>query len=251
MKKSLPYQYRTKGSSHHLLSSTSNNQYHHAEACNLLLNDSAVGTVLHVNTATTSLDSKRMTFFHKQSYRKPSSLKMADETPAAKESSLPMLLDVGTKGGALFLSLLLFIAPIIGYEIATIGFGVDGIEAGRWIGVGFTFFTTVLWVGSYIFRVATKDMTYVSRVSVDFWFATCKHTNQSFVQIVDDICYLKLIFFIRLPCIVGQATEGLRKRCYCKEVRRTRRRWNSGSCRRYRAWWLLKSLIGFIERAET
>ena len=75
-----------------------------------------------------------------------------------------MLLDVGTKGGALFLSLLLFIVPIIGYEIATLAFGIDGIEAGKWIGVGFTLFTLVLWVGSYIFRVATKDMTYVSFV---------------------------------------------------------------------------------------
>lgn len=75
-----------------------------------------------------------------------------------------MLLDVGTKGGALFLSLLLFIVPIIGYEVATTAFGIDGIEAGKWIGVGFTLFTLVLWVGSYIFRVATKDMTYVSFV---------------------------------------------------------------------------------------
>ena len=77
-----------------------------------------------------------------------------------------MLLDPGTKGGALFLALLLFIVPILGYEVATTTFGMDGIEVGRWIGVGFTFFTTVLWVGSYIFRVATKDMTYVSRLSL-------------------------------------------------------------------------------------
>jgi len=43
-------------------------------------------------------------------------------------------------------------------------FGVDGIEAGKWIGVGFTFFTTVLWVSTYIFRVATKDMTYAKQL---------------------------------------------------------------------------------------
>jgi len=89
---------------------------------------------------------------------------MADETPTSNQSDLPMLLDPGTKGGALFLSLVLFIVPILGYEVATIGFGVDGIDAGRWIGVGFTLFTTVLWVGTYIFRVATKDMTYVSKM---------------------------------------------------------------------------------------
>ena len=64
------------------------------------------------------------------------------------------------------MSLVLFILPIIGYEVCTLGFGIDGIEAGRWIGVGFTLFTTVLWVGTYIFRVATKDMTYVSKYMV-------------------------------------------------------------------------------------
>ena len=72
-----------------------------------------------------------------------------------------MLLDIGTKGGALFLSLVLFIVPIIFYQIITNLFGVDGIEAGKWIGVGFPAITTILWVSSYIFRVATKDMTYV------------------------------------------------------------------------------------------
>mmetsp|Transcript_11556 Transcript_11556/g.16972 ORF Transcript_11556/g.16972 Transcript_11556/m.16972 type:complete len:121 (-) Transcript_11556:4024-4386(-) len=81
-----------------------------------------------------------------------------------KSSKLPMLLDPGTRGGALFLSLVLFIIPIIGYQIVTGVFGVDGIEAGKWIGVGFTFFTTVLWVSTYIFRVATKDMTYAKQL---------------------------------------------------------------------------------------
>jgi len=81
-----------------------------------------------------------------------------------KKSNLPMLLDPGTKGGALFLSLVLFIIPIIIYEIVTLGLGVDGVEAGKWIGVGFTFFTTVLWVSTYIFRVATKDMTYAKQL---------------------------------------------------------------------------------------
>jgi hypothetical protein len=105
--------------------------------------------------------------FQSQSWSSSStgtSLSMSEESSTPKKSNLPMLLDVGTKGGALFLSLLLFIVPIIGYEVATTAFGIDGIEAGKWIGVGFTLFTLVLWVGSYIFRVATKDMTYVSFV---------------------------------------------------------------------------------------
>jgi len=90
-------------------------------------------------------------------------LKMSVDNKATK-SKIPMLLDPGTKGGALFISLLLFLAPVLGYEVVTIGFGIDGIEAGKWIGVGFTFFVCVAWVGSYVFRVATKDMTYAKQL---------------------------------------------------------------------------------------
>jgi hypothetical protein len=60
-----------------------------------------------------------------------------DEGDATK-SNLPFWLDPGTKGGALVLSLILFIIPLIGYSIVTNVFGVDGIEAGKWIGIGFT-----------------------------------------------------------------------------------------------------------------
>jgi hypothetical protein len=101
---------------------------------------------------------------HREHAHNYSGLQMSNDASTNKKSNLPMLLDPGTKGGALFLSLVLFVIPIIVYEIATLGFGLDGIETGKWIGVGFTFFTTVLWVGTYIFRVATKDMTYVSQV---------------------------------------------------------------------------------------
>jgi len=62
------------------------------------------------------------------------------------------------------LSLVLFVVPILVYQLVTVVFGVDGIDAGKWIGVGFTFFTTVLWVCTYIFRVATKDMTYAKQL---------------------------------------------------------------------------------------
>ena len=78
------------------------------------------------------------------------------------KSNLPFWLDPGTKGGAVFLSLVLFIVPIIIYNIITGVFGFDSIETGKWIGVGFTLISIFVWVGTYIFRVATKDMTYVS-----------------------------------------------------------------------------------------
>jgi hypothetical protein len=109
---------------------------------------------------TSSSSIKSLKSFESTSLR----MSTSDSDEKTEKSKLPMLLDPGTKGGAIFLSLVLFIVPIIGYEIATIGFGVDGIDAGRLIGVGFTFFTTVLWVGTYIFRVATKDMTYAKQL---------------------------------------------------------------------------------------
>ena len=87
----------------------------------------------------------------------------SNDEAAVKKSDLPFLLDPGTKGGALFLSLVAFVVPILFYEFVTSVFGVDGLEAGKWIGGGFTVIATLAWVGTYIFRVATKDMTYVRR----------------------------------------------------------------------------------------
>jgi hypothetical protein len=88
---------------------------------------------------------------------------MASEQEDGKEkSNLPFWLDPGTKGGAVFLALVLFIVPILVYNFVTGVLGYDEIEAGKWIGVGFTAIATVLWSSTYIWRVATKDMTYVS-----------------------------------------------------------------------------------------
>jgi hypothetical protein len=80
------------------------------------------------------------------------------------KSNLPVFLDPGTKGGAVVLSLILFIIPIIIYQVVTGVFGVDEIEAGRDIGVGFSVITMLLWGSTYIFRVATKDMTYAKQL---------------------------------------------------------------------------------------
>ena len=77
-----------------------------------------------------------------------------------KKSQLPFFLDPGTKGGAVFLSLVVFIVPIILYNIS-LSKGLDMIDANRIFGVGFTVVLSLAWVSTYIFRVATKDMTYV------------------------------------------------------------------------------------------
>ncbi len=91
---------------------------------------------------------------------KQTSLSMA--AADGEKSKLPFWLDPGTRGGAVFLSFILFLLPLGAYSVVTNVFGVEGTEAGKWIGVGFTATASFLWVGTYIFRVATKDMTYVS-----------------------------------------------------------------------------------------
>lgn len=88
----------------------------------------------------------------------------SEESSEPAASRLPFWLDPGTRGGAVVLSLILFILPLIAYSVATGIFGFDEVEAGKWIGVGFTAAATFLWVFTYIFRVATKDMTYAKQL---------------------------------------------------------------------------------------
>ncbi|KAL7537163.1 hypothetical protein ACHAXR_008647 [Thalassiosira sp. AJA248-18] len=92
-----------------------------------------------------------------------SSLSMSEQNNEPK-SSLPVFLDPGTKGGAVVLSIILFVIPIVIYQVATGVFGIDEIDAGRNIGAGFCVITMLVWGGSYIFRVATKDMTYAKQL---------------------------------------------------------------------------------------
>ena len=83
---------------------------------------------------------------------------------ANPSSSLPVFLDPGTKGGVVVLSILLFLIPILMYQVAVGPMGLDEVTVGRNIGVGFSVFTMVLWGSTYIFRVATKDMTYAKQL---------------------------------------------------------------------------------------
>ena len=110
----------------------------------------------------TSMNGSRMLPPVSQHLPFSTTLQMANDAEQSKKNNLPFWLDIGTKGGAVFWSLVLFIVPIIGYNIVTGVFGYDEIEAGKWIGVGFTAIAMLAWSSTYLFRVATKDMTYVS-----------------------------------------------------------------------------------------
>jgi hypothetical protein len=85
-----------------------------------------------------------------------------DEPNDQAATSLPFFLDPATKGGVIFYTFVAFLVPILLYN-AVVGAGIlDEISAGRLIGVGFTIVASLAWVSTYVFRVATKDMTYVS-----------------------------------------------------------------------------------------
>jgi Protein of unknown function (DUF3007) len=98
------------------------------------------------------------------------------DDPEKKSSSLPFFLDPATKGGVIVYMLLFFLAPIFLYN-GVVGAGIlDEISAGRLIGVGFTIVASLAWVSTYVFRVATKDMTYVRCVGGEIG---CKENRKS------------------------------------------------------------------------
>lgn len=79
-------------------------------------------------------------------------------------SGLPWLLDPGTKGGIIFWGIAAIVLPFVAYDFMLDNLGWDVVEAGRVITVGYVGLGTVLWTGSYVFRVANKDMTYAQQL---------------------------------------------------------------------------------------
>lgn len=150
-----------------------------AQVGEAFVNQQSATHSLSVNTKLPKLSHLPVQNFFSYEQKQPScSALMATEPDSG---GLPFWLDPGTRGGAVVLSVILFVLPLIGYAVATSIFGIDGVEAGKYIGVGFTAVATLLWVSTYVFRVATKDMTYVSTVlfSFDCWDHSCEGIFES------------------------------------------------------------------------
>ena len=81
-----------------------------------------------------------------------------------KSSSLPFFLDPGTKGGIIFYTIVGIALPFFAYSFMIDNLGYDVVLAGNVILVGYVGLGTVLWTGSYVFRVANKDMTYAQQL---------------------------------------------------------------------------------------
>jgi Protein of unknown function (DUF3007) len=88
-------------------------------------------------------------------------MSVTDETKA-DSSNLPFFLDPNTKGGVLVLMTTLFVVTWLCYQFIVNVLGYDEIDAGIGVGMGFTVISTLAWMSTYLFRVVTKDMTYVS-----------------------------------------------------------------------------------------
>lgn len=82
--------------------------------------------------------------------------------PAA--GGLPFFMDPGTKGGIIFYTIVGIALPFFAYSFMIDNLGYDVVLAGNVILVGYVGLGTVVWTGSYVFRVANKDMTYAQQL---------------------------------------------------------------------------------------
>mmetsp|Transcript_83979 Transcript_83979/g.168179 ORF Transcript_83979/g.168179 Transcript_83979/m.168179 type:complete len:179 (+) Transcript_83979:16-552(+) len=88
-------------------------------------------------------------------------VRRASETDGT--SALPPMLDPGTKGGALVVTSLLCVIPVLAYN-ALLALGFEDTAAGPIASGSFVVISIVLWTASYMFRVANKDMTYAKQL---------------------------------------------------------------------------------------
>jgi hypothetical protein len=68
-------------------------------------------------------------------------------------------LDPNTRGGVIVWGFVLFLVPYLAYQFF-VAAGVDESQVGVYVGSIFVVVSNLLWASTYLFRVATKDMTY-------------------------------------------------------------------------------------------
>eukprot|EP00467_Chlorarachnion_reptans_P009731 CAMPEP_0114496130 /NCGR_PEP_ID=MMETSP0109-20121206/5602_1 /TAXON_ID=29199 /ORGANISM="Chlorarachnion reptans, Strain CCCM449" /LENGTH=237 /DNA_ID=CAMNT_0001673375 /DNA_START=25 /DNA_END=738 /DNA_ORIENTATION=+ len=80
-----------------------------------------------------------------------------------EERALPWYFDVGTKGGALSVPLMTIVFPLTIYYGLQAN-GVSAERAGPWASFIYLFGGLIAWTFTYLYRVATKQMTYVQQL---------------------------------------------------------------------------------------
>jgi hypothetical protein len=71
--------------------------------------------------------------------------------------------DISTRGGVLVWCAILTVIPIAAYAYF-VSTGLEETTVGAYVGALFVLLTMVAWASTYIFRVATKDMTYAKQL---------------------------------------------------------------------------------------
>ena len=72
-------------------------------------------------------------------------------------------LNINTRGGVLVWCAILTVIPIAAYAYF-VSTGLEETTVGAYVGALFVLLTMVAWASTYIFRVATKDMTYAKQL---------------------------------------------------------------------------------------
>ena len=90
--------------------------------------------------------------------------------PAAEEGGqdsdgfdLKAWFNPNTRGGVIVWCALLLAVPIGAYNYL-ISTGLEDTKAGGYVGAIFVLLSNLLWASTYVFRVATKDMTYAKQL---------------------------------------------------------------------------------------
>merc|ERR1711920_426191 len=86
------------------------------------------------------------------------------EDEAGRASGVPVFLDIGTKGGVVFYTFVGIVLPFFLYGFLQDQLGMGVVGAGNVVLVGYVGLSIVGWTGSYVFRVANKDMTYAKQL---------------------------------------------------------------------------------------
>lgn len=79
------------------------------------------------------------------------------------ESRLARWFNPNTRGGVIVWGTILLIIPCIAYQYF-VSTGLEETQVGAYVGAIFVLLSNVLWASTYIFRVATKDMTYATQL---------------------------------------------------------------------------------------
>ena len=94
------------------------------------------------------------------------SLLVSTDEPAPKklvEFDVSAWLNINTRGGVLVWCAILTVIPIAAYAYF-VSTGLEETTVGAYVGALFVLLTMVAWASTYIFRVATKDMTYAKQL---------------------------------------------------------------------------------------